>query len=225
MRRELRSGQEAYARAVKRSAKSTQAAPAHLVGSPSATKKRPPAKERVLIAAEAVFGERGYAQASVEDVLQAADVSRGTFYTYYANKEEVAAALLQRALDVLLGLVGTRFQAETRLNDKISAALDAYLELWQRHGRVVQDLWAEALRPGSRVAEVRRQAVKTTVRVIEASMAALGRPRLDSLVYEHLVLGIESVLMHRQIEGGLNDKERRRIHAAMLPLLIRVLGE
>lgn len=179
----------------------------------------------MLIAAELVFGERGYAQASVEDVLRAADVSRGTFYTYYSNKEEVAAALLQRALEVLLGVVGSRFQAETRLNDKISAALDAYLELWQRHGRVVQDLWAEALRPGSRVATVRLEAVKTTVRLIDVSMTALGRPRLDSLVYEHLILGIESVLMHRQIDGGMTDKERRHIHGAMLPLLVRLLGE
>lgn len=48
---------------------------------------------------------------------------------------------------------------------------------------------------------------------------------LDALVYEHLILGVEGVLMHALLEGPLDDEKRARLHTALLPLLVRVLGE
>lgn len=198
--------------------------PAHFVGSPAETRKRPPPRERLLIAAEAVFSARGYAHASVEDVLGVADVSRGTFYQYYANKEDLAAALLERALEVLLSTVAAQLSRAASLDDKLASALDRYLSLWQAHGRLVLELSIGALRPGSRLGPARLAAVKTTVGLIDAGMRRRGI-RHDPLVYEHLILGIEAVLMHALLEGPLDDANKARVHAALLPLLLRVLGD
>ncbi|MGH9031813.1 MAG: helix-turn-helix domain-containing protein, partial [Acidimicrobiia bacterium] len=40
-----------------------------------------------------VFAERGYHAARVDDIVRAARTSHGTFYLYFANKEDLLRAL------------------------------------------------------------------------------------------------------------------------------------
>jgi len=61
-------------------------------GSPAGTaprwQRRPEARpEEILDAALEVFGERGFAQAKLEDVARLAGVSKGTLYLYFDSKE------------------------------------------------------------------------------------------------------------------------------------------
>ena len=46
-------------------------------------------RQRVLEAAEAVFGEKGYYSASVTEITRAAGVAQGTFYLYFKGKKEI----------------------------------------------------------------------------------------------------------------------------------------
>lgn len=48
----------------------------------------------ILDAALQVFAERGYHQASIADLVTAANIARGTFYLYFQSKSEVFVALL-----------------------------------------------------------------------------------------------------------------------------------
>ena len=51
--------------------------------------RRKTARERILEGAKQVFSDMPYEQARVEDILQAAGISRPTFYRLFRNKEEV----------------------------------------------------------------------------------------------------------------------------------------
>jgi len=46
-------------------------------------------RQRVLEAAERVFGEKGYYGASVTEITRAAGVAQGTFYLYFRGKKEI----------------------------------------------------------------------------------------------------------------------------------------
>ncbi len=46
-------------------------------------------REKILKAAERVFGQEGYHNTSITDVIEAAGISRGTFYLYFASKDEL----------------------------------------------------------------------------------------------------------------------------------------
>jgi AcrR family transcriptional regulator len=50
-------------------------------------------RETILTAARQVFGEMGFAAASVRDVIRATPLASGTFYNYFKSKEEVYQAL------------------------------------------------------------------------------------------------------------------------------------
>ncbi|CAH2902187.1 MAG: hypothetical protein PCALPYG88_5668 [uncultured Paraburkholderia sp.] len=52
-------------------------------------------QERLLQAAIAVFLERGYADTTVDDIVEAASVGRATFYLHFKSKLEVMRALIR----------------------------------------------------------------------------------------------------------------------------------
>src|SRR3984957_3008421 len=49
-------------------------------------------RERLFRAALVLFGKKGYAETTVEDVTEAADVGKGTFFNYFPTKEHILMA-------------------------------------------------------------------------------------------------------------------------------------
>jgi len=56
--------------------------------------ERPPA-QRLLTAAEELFGERSYHRTTVADICARAGMATGSFYSYYASKAEIFAAVVR----------------------------------------------------------------------------------------------------------------------------------
>jgi AcrR family transcriptional regulator len=53
-------------------------------------------RQQILDAAETVFGERGFAQARMDDIVSEAGLSKGALYWYYKSKNAIILALLDR---------------------------------------------------------------------------------------------------------------------------------
>lgn len=68
-------------------------------------RRRTETRERIFRAALDLFAERGFMETTVEDITEAADVGKGTFFNYFPTKEHVLAtygaerlATVERAL-------------------------------------------------------------------------------------------------------------------------------
>src|SRR5262245_6419241 len=62
----------------------------------SRTKPADVRRQEILDAGERVFLVKGVARASVDDIVAAAGVAKGTFYLYFASKEALVHALRER---------------------------------------------------------------------------------------------------------------------------------
>lgn len=51
-------------------------------------------RREILVAARELFVKKGYDQTSVNDILKIVDIAKGTFYYYFASKEEVLEAII-----------------------------------------------------------------------------------------------------------------------------------
>ncbi|SFF62134.1 transcriptional regulator, TetR family [Fontimonas thermophila] len=97
---------------------------------------------RLLDAAEAEFGERGFHAASVSSITARAKVSQGTFYIYFPSKEAIFGAVVRAIGHALRKHMA---QASARHADRLHAqraGLEAFLEFVQRHPglyRIVQE--------------------------------------------------------------------------------------
>jgi AcrR family transcriptional regulator len=56
-------------------------------------------RQELLDAAEKLFGTKGYAKTAVSDIVKEVGVSQGTFYYYFKSKDEIADAVIDRAID------------------------------------------------------------------------------------------------------------------------------
>ena len=59
-------------------------------------------RAQILEAAEAVFAAKGYHGATTREIAQAADVSEGTLYNYFANKRDLFIGLMASRTDELV---------------------------------------------------------------------------------------------------------------------------
>jgi AcrR family transcriptional regulator len=88
-------------------------------------------RENLLSAGARLFAARGITGVSVEEIIEAASLSRATFYGFFANKNELAAAILLpvfdsggAALDKLDGLTPI---------EMANGLVEVYLHLWKEH--------------------------------------------------------------------------------------------
>jgi len=59
----------------------------------------------ILLAAAKLFGQRGYHGTSVADVIEAAEISRGTFYLYFDSKDAVFLELMEQFIQRIMAVV------------------------------------------------------------------------------------------------------------------------
>ena len=90
-------------------------------------------REKLLQAAEAEFGERGFADASIASITQRAGVALGTFYVYFESKEEIFRALVSYMGELTRQWVSERV-AESP--DRLTAerrGVEAFIEFVRTH--------------------------------------------------------------------------------------------
>lgn len=54
-------------------------------------------KRQVLLTAQRIFIEKGFTSTSIQDILNEAKISKGTFYNYFSSKNECLSAILEQA--------------------------------------------------------------------------------------------------------------------------------
>jgi AcrR family transcriptional regulator len=64
-------------------------------------------RERLFLAAVRLFGEKGFAETTVEDITNAADLGKGTFFNYFPSKEHLLIAFSEMQLGKLERFVET----------------------------------------------------------------------------------------------------------------------
>jgi AcrR family transcriptional regulator len=83
--------------------------------------------ELILDAAIPVFGRFGFKKTSVDDLAQAASISKQGLYLHFSSKEEVFLAAMQKYLDDGLGLVEQELtRTGTSLFQRLRGAMDAW---------------------------------------------------------------------------------------------------
>ncbi len=59
-------------------------------------------RQQIMVAAKRVFSVKGFTKATMEDIAKEAELSPGTLYLYFKNKDELYASLSLRILQYLL---------------------------------------------------------------------------------------------------------------------------
>jgi AcrR family transcriptional regulator len=88
-------------------------------------------RQQIIVAAKRVFSEKGFNRATMEDIAHEAELSPGTLYLYFKNKDELYASLSLRILHYLLIRLehlnsDKHADIETRISGLKEAMYDVY---------------------------------------------------------------------------------------------------
>ena len=78
-------------------------------------RKKQRTRDELLGAAQQLFLRQGYARTTVDEITAVVDVSQRTFFRYFANKEQVALALMADGADDLIEFLRARPSEENPL--------------------------------------------------------------------------------------------------------------
>jgi TetR/AcrR family transcriptional regulator, ethionamide resistance regulator len=174
------------------------------VSSPSRTLR---ADAAILAATERLLRERSFAELAVNDIIEAAGISRTSFYAHFSSRSAVLAACLRRVVDELAVAVDP-FLTEEQLDPEaaIRVSLDRWVGLAGEHGpllRTASEEWPHDPELQELWFEVMASFSGPVARVIDrtrAAGAAPGGADADALA-ACLMWGHERVL-HLALVGG-----------------------
>jgi AcrR family transcriptional regulator len=112
--------------------------------SPKVRKRQSRTRRRILDESAHLFIAKGFENVSVEEIIDAAEIARSSFYRFFSNREQVLANIIRPVF-----LQGVRELEKIRTNapsETMSGIFDTYLKLWNSS--------PDALRVSSRVGGV-----------------------------------------------------------------------
>jgi AcrR family transcriptional regulator len=112
-------------------------------------------RSAILVAARGVFAEKGYGGTAVRDIVRRTDLSPGTFYNYFPDKESIFLALVEESIASIRVRLRDARQGAGSLEEFVCGAYHAYFtgvaedpamfELLRRNAGTVRAMLDDAL--------------------------------------------------------------------------------
>jgi len=87
-------------------------------------------RQQIIIAAKRVFSEHGFNHSTMEDIAKEAELSPGTLYLYFKNKDELYASLSLRILQYLIIRIEHVNSSTKHIDKKVEALIDAMFDVY-----------------------------------------------------------------------------------------------
>lgn len=134
--------------------------------------------QTILGAAEALFVNKGYHQTGLEEIAEAAEVSVGTVYSYFKNKEDLLVSLMQKVGNHLRIMLQEAFlKKQGTLEGIVEAGTVFFKDFCLSHPGHVSIFFRES---GGRSARVESERKRLYVKLISDLEKALVRVRSET---------------------------------------------
>jgi AcrR family transcriptional regulator len=171
---------------------------------------------------------RGYGGARIDDIVQAAGISRASFYTYFPSKRDALLALgadASSAFDRLVATLPRNIDHDERLAS-LTAWVRAYFAFMDEYGTFIV-AWSQAAQEEElREAGMRRH-LASCRRAGRALEAIRGRPFVDRVQIGLLFTSmLERTWSYRHLYGeALNGADLERNTASVIVALLDAPGD
>lgn len=140
----------------------------------------------ILDAARQVFAEHGYHGSTMREIASRAGVATGTLYLYFANKEALYVALLERLTNLVLHSIVAARASRPDVLSKLEASIAAAMAVFAENADLARIVLVQAAGADpsfeERLAQVHRALAGFVRQDLEEAVAAGVLPALDCQV-------------------------------------------
>ena len=173
-------------------------------------------RQQILECARDVFSKRGYHEAKIEDIVNAAGVARGTFYLYFEDKRAVFEEIVDRAF-AQIGMVIVRVDPKDKgrtLGDQVKENIDRLVSTLLDDRATTRILLSEAMGVDPAFDRKLRAFYEIAEKLLEESLREgqdLGVvARGDAKMLAHLTLGALKEVLYQVVKrDAAYTKEER----------------
>ena len=195
-------------------------------------------RDDILQAARKVFFKRGIHTATVDDVAEQAEVSKGTVYLYFDTKETILAHLLLEGLEALVADLEAAFAPDRNLDarSRLRNLAAAYLRFFQTNPEYYRLMMAfdrghfqAAVDP-----DVYQQVLTRSLRGLEWLVRAVAQAQAEGVIGKSdarhaasvLWAGLNGVLvlLSHPLRAEIVTSDLESLYQTMTDVLIRGLG-
>jgi AcrR family transcriptional regulator len=172
---------------------------------------------QILDAARDVFAKRGYARATVDDIVVEAGVARGTFYLYFDDKRQAFGELVDRFADQITGVIQriVTDDPERPISEQVLENTRAILRLCLSERSMTKILFTDAVGVDPEFELKLATFYDAVVQLLTESLregqslgiVADGEPR----VLAYLTLGALKELLYQAVTLGLTEESAEAI--------------
>lgn len=104
-------------------------------------------RESIISAAEEVFAEKGYAAATVDEIAEKANISKGSVYNYFQSKQELFGKLFLNEVQEGETFQEKLLQRNLSAREKFSLYMEQCYERFTKYehiGRLMLEFWVTA---------------------------------------------------------------------------------
>ncbi len=161
----------------------------------------------ILKAAETLFAEKGYNETSIEEIAALAEVSPGTVYFYFANKEDLLVNLIREIGIHLRQLIGSVYaRAQSAREGMNSVGIAYFRDFCLQSPEKLSIFFREAVGQSALVEEERKivyklitSDIRNAVMQISESLNRDDRTRLTAEVIAVCIVGVYEKLAYQYL--------------------------
>ncbi len=157
------------------------------------------ARNMIVAAGARVLASKGIRATAVEDLLEAAQVSRRTFYRIFKDKDDVALALYNFGTAMLIANWKQALDSAKDPIEQFARCIDVHLRNAATMGRLIFVLGGEASRQESPLHARRMEVHDTLVEMVRAASPEIRR--LDPLLVRTAIFALEAVTRQVLADG------------------------
>ena len=147
---------------------------------PSLREKQRQERESLIIqAAEEIFQEKGYYEASMDEIAARVGIAKGTIYTHFPGKEDLVLAIFRRNLETFIQGIDAVIDAEPTPRARLEALIQfVYTGLYSKHAQLLSsmyngvDMKRMIMEKGGCMSDLWESVVSRVTRLLEEGKAA-----------------------------------------------------
>jgi AcrR family transcriptional regulator len=142
----------------------------------------------ILEAAKGVFFTKGFSSSTMDDIARTAELSKGTLYLYFKNKEDLAHAVMYESFKKLKSMMVSSIQdCETGI-DKIRAIVRVIPQYYDEHAAYVEFARNIDYRITSQIEEsnMAAQCMRIIDEIIDMLIEVLQQGRTDGTIRDDI---------------------------------------
>lgn len=184
-------------------------------------------RERIVESATEAFGEHGYHDTSMDEIVRRSGFSKGAIYFHFPGKEALFSALVERLADALEESARASVDKERGAVARVDAALQAMLGMIARHRGLARVVLVSGGGLGavvdSHLAKLHERFARFIKEYLDGAAADGSVPRIDTEIVAHAWLGAIKEIVTRWLRAG-GEAPLEKAVPELRALLLRSIG-